>query len=118
MVARNPWITKVFASSLLEQWSHLVPQPIECLAQRCSPALTPISVVSAVATAILHPTSHPVRAAPGAFFMDLDFSRWRMFLSVFPIHGKPRKLVLFDVMKRVSQRHLSVTMMMSVGFAV
>src|SRR5215469_8165210 len=75
-------------------------------------------VISGIAAAITSPSSHSVRATPRTSLVDLYLLRWRMQGEIFPVIGQTCQLVLLDIFESVGQRHVAVSMMMSIGFAV
>ena len=50
--------------------------------------------------------------------MDFRFVRRRMFFQKFGINSQLRMVAFFDLMQRISQRHVAILKMMAVGFAV
>ena len=50
--------------------------------------------------------------------MKLDLMGGWMFFQVFAVVGKPSPFIIFDGFERVTERHLAVTMVMAIRFAV
>src|SRR5512135_3171883 len=75
-------------------------------------------MASTVAAAIDHPSAYSVRAAPGAFLVDLRLARRGVGLEILSVIGEPGELGVFQVVQRISQRHFAMPMMVPVRFSV
>ncbi len=117
-VTRSPGIFQELAGGVFVYLGQVVAQPIESLTQRLAPLLVPARVAAGVATAIAAPAFDAVDTAPGSALEDFHSVDGRMLFQVFPEIRELGRLIRFDVVERVSQRHLAETVVMSVGFAV
>ena len=59
-----------------------------------------------------------MHATPCGIFMDLHFMSRRKFLKELPVVGDLRKLPRFDVLEGVGQGHLTMSMVVTVGFSI
>src|SRR5215831_10566010 len=73
---------------------------------------------SRVTTAVITPPAHSMHAAPGRVLEDLDLVSRGVFVQVFPIIRYPGQALLLDVRHRLGERHVTVTMVMTVGLPV
>src|SRR6267154_4993826 len=118
LVARFPRVAQKFFRFALEQRSQFIAKPVERLPQRGAPILVPSRVTATIAAAIGHPAANPVHTAPGTRFMNMHFMLGRVILEIFAIIRKTRELLRFDVLEGIGQSHLSMAMMVAVGFSV
>ena len=116
-VARRPNIFEELAALLLGQRGHGVAQLIQGLAQRRAPKLVEARL-AAVAAAVGAPTLHPVHAAPRGIVHDLSFVLGRKLLQEAAVVGQIHRLVRFQQAQRIGQRHVSVLVVVAIGFAV
>src|SRR5215831_15536808 len=91
---------------------------IERLAQGLTPRLVPAGLAARVAATVGVPAADAVGAAPGGVLDDLHLVRGRVYGEVLAVVGELGEFVGLDVMQSVGERHLSLVVVVAVGFAV
>ncbi len=96
---------------------HGIAQLVQGLAQGGAPQLV-VARFSAIAAAIRAPALHSMNAAPGGVLDDFALEFGRELLKKAAVVGELDGLVLFQQAQSVSQGHLTVFVVVPVGFAV
>src|SRR5207237_9636481 len=103
---------------LFENRDALIAQPIERFAKRRAPLLRPSGGRHDVAAAVELPAADSVTAAPRRPLDDLYFVARRILRKELSVIRQPRQTLLIDVIERVRQSHVAVSMMMTIRLAV
>src|SRR5262249_15476935 len=117
-VTSFPYIAEECCGALLIERHRLFAQPIECIPQWSTPFLIPSITATGIAATVLTPAPHAMRAAPGTVLDNLCLVLRRMLLEVLSVIRETGYAFLLDVLQCISERHVSVSMVMSVALAV
>src|ERR1035438_7664202 len=71
-----------------------------------------------IAAAVSAPAPYAMHATPGSVFENLDDVLGGIARQKFGVVGDPGQTIGFDVAERVGERHIAVTVVMAVGFAI
>src|SRR5277367_5871061 len=117
-VAGAPGLLEIFRRVLFVEGCDLIAQPVERGTERSAPLLVPVAMAARITAAVVAPASDAVDAAPGGSFHTLDVVGGRKMFQVLGVVGELGPAFAFDVLQREGQRHVSVGVMVAVGFAV
>jgi len=87
---------------------------------RAGDVATPVpgTVGVGVTSAVALPALYTMRAAPGGLLQNFHFMCGRMRGKKFAVVCDPRQFIALDIVQRISQGHIAVRVVVSVGFAV